>query len=78
MHYIDSNTVCFLNSNCLRLINTEDGQTQFINAPGDGIQTLAVNSNYGVLAFSEDGLNARIFVYKIGNLREPFSQLSGK
>lgn len=60
------------------MVHLDNGTVDFIKSPGDGIQNLAVNTNYGSLAFSEDGLHARIFVYEIGNLSQPHSVLSGR
>ena len=64
-HYLDPCTLCYLTPNCLTTTNLEDGNTHFHNMLGDGIQTLAINTTQGALAVSEDGINARIFVYQV-------------
>ena len=49
-----------------------------METPGNGIATLTVNPLYGCIAFSENGLNARIFIYSKDNLDQPVIIIPGK
>ena len=78
IYFTDENVICFINANSLKFIDLTNQQTRYLQAPGDGIQTLAVNIGYGFVAFSEDGMNAKIFIYNINQLDTPKKTLKGK
>ena len=78
VYFTDENVICFINSNCLKFIDLTSQITTYLPAPGDGIQSLAVNIEYGFIAFSEDGINAKIFVYNVHQLDTPSGTLEGK
>jgi len=67
-----------LNGNCVKLVDIKDGSVRYLETPGNGIATLTVNSSYGYIAFGENGLNARIFIYNKNNLDEPLIVIPGK
>lgn len=77
VYFLDNSTVCFLNGNCVKFINIENGGASYLPTPGDGINNLTVNSSYGFIAFSEDGIDARIFVYDSKDLTAPNVILKG-
>lgn len=51
---------------------------KYLHAPGNGISTIAVNPSYGLIAFGENGLNAKIFIYETNNLEKPLRTIPGK
>ncbi|XP_057306385.1 cilia- and flagella-associated protein 43-like [Hydractinia symbiolongicarpus] len=75
VYYTDTDAICYVNSNCLKVINISSGSTKYLNAPGDGITALAVNQSYGYLAFADDGLHAQIYVYSTQNLNSAVATL---
>ena len=77
IHFIDSQTICYLNGNCVKFVNIESGSVRYLQSPGNGISNLAVNPVYGYIAFNENGLKARIFIYHIDDLNKPYNVLSG-
>ena len=50
---------------------------RYLHASSNGISALAVNPSHGLVAFGENGLNAKIFVYEIENLDKPISTIPG-
>lgn len=77
VYFLDNKTVCFLNGNCVKFINIENGATSYLPTPGDGIHNLTVNSSYGVIAFSEDSLDSQIFIYDPKELNRAKVTLKG-
>ncbi|XP_065649701.1 cilia- and flagella-associated protein 43 isoform X4 [Hydra vulgaris] len=73
IYFIDQNIICYLSLNSLKFHDITNDLVWYLESPGDGIQTLAINPEYGYVAFSEDGLDASIFVYKITSLESPVS-----
>ena len=77
VHYANDSTICYVNDNCIKLLKPAEESVTYLSSPGDGVGVLAVNSLYGYLAFSEEGCNARIFVYSIYDLDKPQCTLTG-
>lgn len=66
-----------MNGNCIKFVNITDGSVRYLHASCNGISTLAVNPSHGLVAFGENGLNAKIFVYELKNLNKPICTIPG-
>ncbi|XP_066933494.1 cilia- and flagella-associated protein 43-like [Clytia hemisphaerica] len=77
VHFLDNKTICYVNGNCIKIVNIEDNSVNYLQSPGNGIAVLAVNPLYGYLAFSENGLNANIYIYNKNDLVKPSHTLPG-
>lgn len=77
LYFVDDTTICFVNGNCIKFVNLTNGSVRYLHASSNGISTIAVNPSHGLVAFGENGLNAKIFVYEIKNLDKPISTIPG-
>ena len=66
-----------MNGNCIKFVNINDGSVSYLHAPGNGISALAVNPFHGLVAFGENGLNAKIFIYETKKLDKPICTIPG-
>ena len=77
MLYTDEVTVAHTCGNCIRFLNTETNEETFLDCPGDGIGAFATNPIYGEIAFSDKGIDAKIYIYEAPIYDEPKVVLRG-